>query len=278
MGRRLLSGFALLALAGARPALAADRTPAAEASAPVVTESEGARIDWTAGEIEATGAAAADLHAPNVTIARVGAERRARERAGKVLLEAARALRLASGGTLGAAMAKDDALAARVERSLERPRDVRIDHASDGSARVTVAAPLEGLRAARVAARKGAADDDGDAIAVTAAPAPPLTAPTALLIEAKGELVQPVLGLTLRAGKLRHAGPVLFFHDAELAARDARLGARVVRGRATRNDDGELHVAGDAAEALAAARVAASPIVIVLGPPAKPAGRKESKR
>src|SRR5262250_3873432 len=76
-------------------------------------------VDWAAGRIAVTAAAAADLRAPSPAIARVAAERTARSRARAALLDAARALPWAGGGTLGAHADQDPdaekALAAAVD-------------------------------------------------------------------------------------------------------------------------------------------------------------------
>jgi hypothetical protein len=252
VGRRTLCGVAIIA----------GLTGAAGAEGEVTTEVAEARLDWTHGEIAARGAATADLHAPTIAIARVGAERRARERAAAALVTAARALRLAGGGTLGGAMKRDGELAARVVAGLAQTRDVAVDHASDGSARVAIAAPLEALRIARTGVVGGIAAS---------------TAPTALLIDAGAKLGQPVLGLTLAAGRERFAGPVVFFRDRAAAASDRRLGSRVVRGRATAIADGVLTIDGPAADVLAEARSADALVVIVLGDAGSSSTKKEKR-
>ncbi|MCS6913478.1 MAG: hypothetical protein RMK29_04125 [Myxococcales bacterium] len=53
---------------------------------------EGVTVDWSAGMMEAVGSCAADLRAPSVEIARIKAERVARQRAQERLRAALRAL------------------------------------------------------------------------------------------------------------------------------------------------------------------------------------------
>src|SRR5262249_34545928 len=95
--------------------------------------------DWAAGRIAVPAAAAADLRAPSPAIARVAAERTARGRARSALLEAARALPWAAGGTLGAHADQDPeaqkALAAAVDGAATE--ELRLQ--SDGSVVVRIA-------------------------------------------------------------------------------------------------------------------------------------------
>jgi hypothetical protein len=241
-------------------------TAATAAAEPVTSERDGVTVDWSTGELSTSAAAVADLHAPTVELARIGAERRARERAVAALLDAARALPVAGGKSLGDAMTKDDALAARVADAVARTRDVAIAYGSDGSTRATVAAPLEGLRAALRGVASGGGPADG---------------PTALVV-ALGDvdLDAPRLGVTLAAGAERFAGPTVFYRrEPPAVAAEPRLGARVVRGTGTRFADGVLTIEGDAAAALPAARAGDALVVLVLGEAAagKPADAKATK-
>jgi hypothetical protein len=230
-------------------ALAAGAPAGSARADAVTTEASGATVDWTAGEIFAVGRAVADLRAPTVPLARVGAERRARERALAALTAAARALPIAAGGTLGAAMAKDAELAGRVARAIDGAREVVVDHASDGSTRIRMAAALEALR--------------GALVGITLGPTPP-TAPTALVIEAGAALGAPRLGLALTAGGERMVGPTVFARGAGGLAGDPRLGDRVLKGRARRLVAGALEIEGGAASALGAARAADAIVVVIL--------------
>lgn len=172
-------------------------------------------IDWTRGLITAMGAAAADLRAPSPDVARVTAERRAMDQARARLRESA--LSLTVGGVAVAERARDADVAARLARALERALTLDVAYGSDGSAVVTAALPLEQVRHAVLGVPRARAAAD---------------APTAIIIDARKHLRRPVLGLTVAAGDAQGRGPAVFHRSLDAAARDVRLGERVVRARA----------------------------------------------
>ncbi|HUH04398.1 MAG TPA: hypothetical protein VML75_20525, partial [Kofleriaceae bacterium] len=79
----------------------------------------------------------------------------------------------------------------------------------------------------------------------TAPPASSPDAPTAVIVEVRSGIETPVVGLTLATGAARYQGPVVFHMSARAALKDARLGARVLRARATGVRDGQLELGGD---------------------------------
>lgn len=232
------------ALAAAPGAALGDGPP------PVVEDRAGGTIDWTRGLIIADGAAAADLRARAPDVARVGAERRARERARDALASLAEGVALASGGDVGSAIEGDEAAAGRLGAAAERAVEVGIDYASDGSVRVRLGLPLEAVRAALA----------GEARAL---PGGAEGGTTGVLVRAGDALGEPVLGLTLVAGDERYAAPVAFAHPP--ATGDRRLGGEVSRTRATGRDGPALEVAMEPAE-LAGARAAGALVIVVLDP------------
>jgi len=155
-------------------------------------------VDWAVGRIAVTAAAAADLRAPSPAIARVAAERTARGRARAALLEAARALPWAAGGTLGAHADQDPeaekALAAAVDGATTE--ELRLQ--SDGSVVVRIAASLDAL-----------------------AGVSPTTERAGLVADGRGH-VRPALGYHLVAGGETYSGPVRFARAGEAKVRVSR--------------------------------------------------------
>jgi hypothetical protein len=241
------------------PAWAAPRSQAV-----IVPIEHGGAIDWTRGLVIAVGAAPGDIRAPSPDLARVGAERRARAQARERLLAAARALRVIDpkdrpGDELvGEHADADAAVAERLAAAAARALDLSVDYGSDGSVVLTVGLPLEAVRqAVRPAAAR-------DALAPSWPPAAP--APTAVIVDARGVLDAPVLGLGLVAGAHDYAGPTVFHGGAGAAAADARRGPRPVRTRATALRDGRLVVDLPAAD-LAAAHAARALVIVIIGRP-----------
>src|SRR5688572_8785409 len=117
---------------------------ATAAAQPVVRDlGDGARVDWTRGLLVARGAAAGDLRAPSPAVARLAAERRARQAARDQLRALAAAIPTGDGKKLGA---PDGAAAARLDAALGRTIDLTTDYGTDGSVVLTCALPLEALR------------------------------------------------------------------------------------------------------------------------------------
>jgi hypothetical protein len=206
-----------------------------------------ALVDWTAGLVTARGASAADLQTPDPTVARIRAERIARNRARVELARAARSLRLASGGSVEDRAARDRDVGGRLDRAVEAAADHHVEYGSDGSVEVSVALPIETVR---------------QAVDGVAGP-PELAGPkvSAVVVDAGRALAGPRLGVALRVGDQRYAGPSVYYRGTTPAMTDARLGAHVQRVRATALEEGDLVVApGD----IAAWRQARPLIVIAL--------------
>ena len=251
--------------ARARPKEGGVEDAAAQAGAVVVSLGQDARVDWTRGLLIASGASAGDLRAPSPELARVKAEREARDAARTRLRHLARALPLADGRELGAAL--EGEAEARFDRALAEVLDERVDHASDGSVVLAAALPLEAARAAVFGA--GAPATGGGE-----------RGPTALLVDAGRHLKRPLLGLKLAAGEERYAGPTVFATRSEALGAD-RLGARPVRVRASGYRGGALQLAGgDAPGQVAEARAAGALVVVVvdLAPAGKGRGQKRAER
>jgi hypothetical protein len=248
---------ALAALPAMQPAAARPDREAEEPGGAVVDSlGGGARVDWTRGLLFATGAAAGDLRAPSAELARLKAERQARDAARTQLRRHARDLALADGRELGAAL--EGKAAARFDRALDAVLDEHVEHASDGSVVLTAALPLESVRAA------------------VFGPSPPASAkseqgPTAIVVDAGRHLDQPALGVKLAAGAERYAGPTVFAARSQ-AIGPERLGGRPVEVKAVDYRGGALHLDGDDSAALASARAAGALVVVELQP-----GRRDKR-
>lgn len=236
--------------AGAESDRGADKKTAGAAGGLVVSLGQGARVDWTRGLLVATGAAAGDLRAPSPELARVKAERQARDAARARLKRLARDLALADGRELGAALQGD--AAERLERALDQLVDQSVEHASDGSVVLEAALPLEAARAAVFGPSEPAVPGSEKG-------------PTSVVIDAGKHLKRPALGVKLAAGSERYAGPTVFAMPGDPIAAE-RLGSRPVRLHATGYRGGALQLGGDAAAQLAEARGSGALVVVEMTP------------
>jgi hypothetical protein len=141
---------------------------------------DGAVLDWTAGRLAVGAIAPADLRAPNVGVARAGAERVARQWAEKRIADAARKVPAAPGAA---------------PRAADKPRDADVEYFSDGSTRVELELPLWAL-----------------------APGEPAATLAPIVVDARTVALRPMVGVTLAAGATRYAGPTTFVAEAPAAA------------------------------------------------------------
>jgi hypothetical protein len=193
----------------------------------------GTGIDWSAGMIVAKGVGPADRHAPSPAVARVGARRAAEEQARAKLMKAARALKIAGGGTVGAAVDKDDAAKARLKDEIERAPVIAADLITDGSSRVTIALGIEAVRQALSGARAVSGDDES----------------AVWIVEAKA--AKPAVGWKVEVGGTTWEGAVIWTHErAEVVASSV-----AVTAKATSATDGVLSVSGPTAPPPAGALV-----------------------
>jgi hypothetical protein len=109
----------------------------------VETTSSG-KIDWTAGEIYATGIGAPPARAANAAQARAMAQRAAFVVALRNLLEVVKGVRVDSESIVENFMVKSDVIRTRVDGIVKGARIVKTQYMSDGSVEVQVAMPLKG--------------------------------------------------------------------------------------------------------------------------------------
>lgn len=209
---------------------------------PATAAAERTRVDWQRGLLIARGIAVGDLRSPSRQLARVKAERQAKERCRKLLL--------ATVGSIGTASGKKTAVAARGADTLLSLADsilpLHTDYGTDGSVVVEMALPLDALRA------------------LLHGPDPlqseTLEGPTALLIDVRSLRVKPALGYLLDDGTDRYRGPTLFFTDEKAARADRRIGKRAALLLPKKSSAGVLRLEPGALQSLLAAR----PLVAIL--------------
>jgi hypothetical protein len=139
MKKNLLNGLliAVLAVPGAAFATNGNQGDAVE------IVSSGA-INWTVGEITATGIGAPPAQPANAAQARAMAERAAFVVALRNLLEIVKGVRVDSESVVENFMVKSDVIRTRVDGTVKGARIVKTQYMSDGSVEVRVVMPLKG--------------------------------------------------------------------------------------------------------------------------------------
>lgn len=185
------------------------------------------RVDWQSGLLIAQGAAVGDLRAPTRALARIKAERRARERAVAKLWAAAKGLDVAGKTTLAAVPGFDQQSA---EASLGT-LTLAVDYGSEGSVVVELAMPIDGLRSVAFQADAPLRD--------------PSKGPRAVLVDATSLKLRPALGIAVGNGSKQYRGPTVFFSGEKDARKDSRIGAgpKLIKAQAYR--DGVLMLEGE---------------------------------
>jgi len=101
-------------------------------------------INWTTGEVYATGIGAPPPHAVNAAQSRAMAERAARVVAYRNLLEAVKGVRVDSETVVENFMTKSDVIRTRVDGIVNGARIIKTNYMSDGAIEVIVAMPMRG--------------------------------------------------------------------------------------------------------------------------------------
>jgi hypothetical protein len=184
----------------------------------LATNVASASVDWARGLIIARGVAAADLRAPSPDIARVAAERAAREALQKQLRDDLRSLPVAGGGTVGARADKDATAKAALDEIVKGTKPERTLH-SDGSVTVQVTVPLSRVSESVLGAKPEGTDERA----------------TLLVVDArKLKTAKPALGWRVRAGDVTRTAPTYFLATPDPAE------APALEARATAARDGVL--------------------------------------
>src|SRR5512143_869606 len=109
-----------------------------------VEQTSSGLINWTTGEVSATGIGAPPAKAANAAQARAMAERAAFVVALRNLLETVKGVRVDSETLVENFMVKSDVVRTRVDGIVKGARSVRTSYMSDGSVEIQVAMPLTG--------------------------------------------------------------------------------------------------------------------------------------
>lgn len=203
----------------------AGKRSARPASSVIDASSDVALVDFTRGLIVAAGEAAADLRAPSPEVARVKAERQARELARRRLVERARAL-LAADESNTADERLEPARERALAHALAHVIDLDVTYASDGSVVLQTGLPLEALRTAIGGVPAYAPVEPGD------------EPYESVLIDARGVLARPVFGVRVQTSSGPVAGPIVLHRSVERALDDPRIGDRILVVRARRSSSG----------------------------------------
>jgi len=119
-------------------------SPAAAAGNDAIETTSSGMINWTAGEIYATGIGAPPSITMNAAQARAMTERAAFVVALRNLLETVKGVRVDSESVVENYMVKSDVIKTRVDGIVKGARTVKTRYMSDGSVEVQVAMPLRG--------------------------------------------------------------------------------------------------------------------------------------
>ncbi len=200
---------------------------ASNANADVVTSIAGAKANWTRGLLMAKAAAAADLLAPRVEVARVKATRQARARAIAIVKKAAKKM-----GHRGTITTDHTIVADRL-------------WTSDGSTVLSVAVPITLLRSGPEVSFSNTVES------------------SALVIDARGSKAKPSLAFRLQAGEVIAAGPIIFHNNEKEWLADLRVGESPLRVKKTASQTSVLKIE-EKSEVLEALR-SGVPCFVLLG-------------
>jgi hypothetical protein len=101
-------------------------------------------VNWSTNVIRAVGSGAPSQDAPNMAVARLGAERVAKLDAMRNILETVKGIRIDSQTTIVNLTTQSDVINSRVEGIVKGARVVKTRYLSDGGVEVIVVVPIEG--------------------------------------------------------------------------------------------------------------------------------------
>ncbi|HOX44711.1 MAG TPA: LPP20 family lipoprotein [Myxococcota bacterium] len=191
---------------------------------------EHGEVNWTERTITATGSGAPDLKAPNVAVARLGAERVAKLDALRNILEAVKGLQVSSDVTIENQIVTNEKMRTKIEGVARGFKVIRTKYYADGGVDLVVQMPLDGTLASSVltpGAKTGEISASGEA------------RNTGLIIDARGMKALPALGPKVQdeSGRLVYGAELLdqasleangvagYFKDLEAAKKSKRTGA-----------------------------------------------------
>lgn len=197
----------------------------------------GGQINWTQKHITATGRGAPEPEAANVAVARLGAERAAKNDAFQNILKIVRRVRVSGTQTAGGRLVASTELSGAVEKVVRAFRVLDTKYYTDGGVDLVVQLSLDAVAVALMPEAGSAASR-----------APEAAEFTGVVINAKGLAVAPALApqildernkpvytaMMVARDSLRQGGMVAYTKSLTAATRDPRIGARPLVIRAAR--------------------------------------------
>ncbi len=191
---------------------------------------EHGQVNWTDKTITATGSGAPDLKAPNVAVARLGAERVAKMDALRNILETLKGVRINSEVTVENEMVTSSKMRSKVQGMAQHFKVLKTKYYSDGGVDLIVQMSLDGRLASTLmesgtktgdVPKKGSAKHSGLIINVKGMKAVPALAPKVL-----DESGQVVYGSEMiEESSLEERGVAAYFKAMDSAKKSKRVGA-----------------------------------------------------
>jgi len=201
------------------------------------------QVDWTNRTITATGSGAPDLKAPNVAVARLGAERVAKMDALRNILEVLKGVQLDSAITVEKEMVTNSKMRARVQGLIRNFKVLKTKYYSDGGVDLVVQVSLDGPLGSALVKPGGQGAN---------LPASGQAPGSGLIIDARGLKVMPALAPRIldEDGKvvygadildqkvLEQKGVLAYYKDLAAARKSSRAGSKPLVVKALRLAEG----------------------------------------
>ena len=187
------------------------------------------QVNWTGRTITATGSGAPDLKAPNVAVARLGAERVAKLDALRNILETLKGVRVKSDVTIKNEMVTSSKMRTQIEGVARHFKVLNTKYYSDGGVDLTVQMSLDGPLASTLmqpgsktgdVPSAGSAKNSGLIVDARSLKALPALAPK--LLDESGQVIYSSEFLDKSA--LESNGVVGYFRDLDAAKKAKRVG------------------------------------------------------
>ncbi len=186
------------------------------------------QVNWSDHTITATGSGAPDLKAPNVAVARLGAERVAKMDALRNIMEVLKGVRIDSEITVESEMVTSSKMRSKIQGVIRNFKVLKTKYYSDGGVDLVVQVSLDGQLAGTFV-KAGAKEAD--------LPAQGQAKNTGMIIDARGLKALPALSPKIldEDGKvvysaeylsqeaLENSGVVAYFRDIKAAKKDDRV-------------------------------------------------------
>jgi hypothetical protein len=191
---------------------------------------EHGQVNWTDKTITATGSGAPDLKAPNVAVARLGAERVAKLDALRNILEALKGVRVNSEITVENEMVTNSKMRTKVEGVARRFKVLKTKYYSDGGVDLIVQMSIDGQLASTLVdsdaktaelPQKGNAKNSGLIINARGLKMMPALAPK--ILDESGNVIYS--SEFLAKGDLEERGVTSYFKEMDAAKKSKRVGA-----------------------------------------------------